>query len=99
MTKQAQHVPKSEIEKLKLLLEQKGHELEIEAALERVRAKTMAMHKSEELQEVVVELYAQLEPLGLAELGCELVLCDEKNQLLEYWHTNPVQPLQPNTAW
>ncbi len=75
--------------------EAQAREAQIQLALERVRARTMAMHKSEELQDVVVVLYDQLEPLGLADSGCELILIDEENQLLEYWHTNPVQPMQP----
>ena len=71
--------------------EAQAREAEIQLALERVRARTMAMQKSEELQQVVSVLYEQLDPLGLTELGCELILCDEQNEMLEYWHTNPVQ--------
>ena len=71
--------------------ETQAREAEIQLALERVRARTMAMQKSEELQEVVSVLYEQLDHLDLVELGCELILCDEQNEMLEYWHTNPVQ--------
>lgn len=44
-------------------LEHKSRELEIEAALERVRSRSMAMHQSEELAEVIQVVYDQL--LGL----------------------------------
>lgn len=44
----------------------KNRELEVEAALERVRAQTMAMRKSEELAEVVHLLFQQFKkPLGV----------------------------------
>ena len=42
-----------------------AREAQIEAALERVRACTMAMHQSEELQEVIRVVFEQLESLNL----------------------------------
>jgi len=44
-------------------LEQKNRELEIEAALERVRARSIVMQKSEELLHVVQTLYGELKTL------------------------------------
>jgi signal transduction histidine kinase len=41
-------------------LENKNRELEIEAALERIRSRSMAMQKSEELREVIRVIYEQL---------------------------------------
>ncbi len=75
--------------------EAQAREAQIEAALERVRSRTMAMHKSDELSEVVSELYQQMEPLGLSSGGCELILCNEKTGQLEYWQANPVQKVLP----
>ena len=46
-------------------LENKNRELEIEAALERVRARSLAMHQSSELQQVADEVYEQMNGLGL----------------------------------
>jgi hypothetical protein len=51
------------IEELKNLLAQKNRELEIEAALERVRTMTMAMHKTEGLIEVIKTVFKQFELL------------------------------------
>ena len=75
--------------------EAQARESQIEAALERVRSRSMAMHKSDELLEVVAVLYEQMEPLGLAKYGCELILCNEKTDLMEFWHSNPIQSVLP----
>ena len=44
----------------------KNRELAIEAALEKVRARTMAMQKSEELQEVIAVVLKQIQELGIS---------------------------------
>jgi signal transduction histidine kinase len=75
--------------------ETQAREAEIQLALERVRARTMAMHRSDELREVVSVLYEQMIPLGLAALGCELILCDEENEQLQYWSAVPEQARLP----
>jgi signal transduction histidine kinase len=53
--------------------EAQAREAQIEAALERVRAASMAMHASEELQEVIRVLYDQIKslevPINSAQLG------------------------------
>ncbi|MEZ5103941.1 MAG: ATP-binding protein [Draconibacterium sp.] len=46
-------------------LEQKKRELEIEAALERVRSRTMGMQKSGELQEVINLIFIEITGLGV----------------------------------
>jgi hypothetical protein len=46
-------------------LVKKNHELEIEAALERVRSKAMAMHKTSDLQEVIHIVHQQLLRLNI----------------------------------
>ena len=48
------------IKRKTLELEQKNRELNIEAALERVRSRSMAMHRSEELKDVIQIVYEQL---------------------------------------
>ena len=54
-----------ELAKKEARLQQLERELEIEAALERVRAASMAMHKTEEIEDVVVILFKQLKELKL----------------------------------
>jgi signal transduction histidine kinase len=51
-------------------LSTKNRELEIEAALERVRSRTMAMQKSDELAETSFLLDSQVRALGIKTRGC-----------------------------
>ncbi len=60
-------------------------ELEIEAALEQVRGRTMRMRQSAELKEVVWVLYGQLDALGLADWGCSIMIFDEQADQIENW--------------
>jgi signal transduction histidine kinase/ketosteroid isomerase-like protein len=66
-------------------LEQKNHELEIEAALEKVRSRAMSMHNSSELKEVALELRKQIGLLGQKDLEvCAIHLYDEEHSF-ESW--------------
>ncbi|MCA1802150.1 MAG: nuclear transport factor 2 family protein, partial [Rhodothermaceae bacterium] len=56
---------KEAIKRRTIELESKNRELEIETALERVRARAMAMHKSYELTEVVSVLFEKLKDLQI----------------------------------
>jgi ketosteroid isomerase-like protein len=58
---------KDAIKRRTIELEQKNRELEIEAALERVRAQTMAMHSSQDVGKCVVKMFAELTALGVDE--------------------------------
>ena len=49
-------------------LEEKNHELEIETALEKVRAVAMGMHKPDDLLNVCETMYNQLLSLGFTEM-------------------------------
>ena len=70
-------------------LERKNRELEIESALERVRAKSMAMHKSEELRDAATLLYKELRNLGIEKfINCGYVLIDEENNVQNAWMTH-----------
>ena len=75
--------------------EAQAREAQIEAALEKVRSRTMAMRNSDELLEIVAVLYEQIIPLGIASLGCELILCDEQNLELQFWSAVPEQSKLP----
>ena len=54
-----------ELEQKRKAVEQQNRELEIESALERVRARTMAMQKSDELAETASLLFKQISHLGI----------------------------------
>jgi signal transduction histidine kinase len=62
-------------------------ELKIEAALERVRARTMAMHRSEELSETVYILFQQFKELGENPDQATIGVINEKEWVIEYWVT------------
>ena len=72
-----------ELEQKRKAVEEQNKELELEAALERVRSRTMAMYKSEELGEVVHELFNQMSPLGFAQWGCTILL--ENKGGFDFW--------------
>ena len=68
--------------------EAQAREAEIQLALERVRSRSIAMHKSEELADVVALMYTQIQNLGFTDWGCAIILCDEKNSLMRYWYAD-----------
>ncbi|MBI5856347.1 MAG: nuclear transport factor 2 family protein [Sphingobacteriales bacterium] len=69
--------------------EAQAREAQIEAALERVRSRTMAMHKSDELSEVSALLYNELQGLGVTRfINCGYVEIDETNKVQNAWMTN-----------
>jgi signal transduction histidine kinase/DNA-directed RNA polymerase subunit N (RpoN/RPB10) len=63
--------------------ETQAREAQIEAALERVRSRSMAMHKSDELLEAGEILFLEMQKLGIESLTAGFVLMDkeEKNGL------------------
>jgi signal transduction histidine kinase len=66
--------------------EAQAREAQIETALERVRARAMAMQKSQELVEVVHELRTQMGLLGQKELEtCVIQLYDESPDYIQSW--------------
>ncbi len=69
-----------------LLAEEQTREAKIEVALERVRARMMAMHKSEELREVVATIFNQLQILGLNAPGSNIIIYNE-DLAAEHWMT------------
>ncbi|MCL4706865.1 hypothetical protein KJ068_16975 [bacterium] len=74
-----------ELEVLQQQAEAQAREAQIEAALERVRARTMGMHKSEELAEVVKLLYKETEPFGVSTFGISIAIFREEENAVEYW--------------
>lgn len=67
--------------------EAQAREAQIEAALERVRSRTMAMHRSDELSEVSHVLFEQLKKLGEVGDQVSIALFDEERQVLILYAT------------
>ena len=68
--------------------EAQAREAKIEAALERVRARTMAMHQSNELAETALLLFQQLEQLGLSFSRTGFYIWQKDSDLVEGWASN-----------
>ena len=70
--------------------EAQAREAQIETALEKVRSRTIAMQKGEEVKDVVVLLYKELITLGLTNFAtCGYVEINEKTNRQETWVTSP----------
>jgi signal transduction histidine kinase len=69
-------------------LELKNRDLEIEAALERVRSRTMSMHQSEELAEVTTLLFQQISQLGGMFDRFSIGIIDERKGIVDIWSTD-----------
>ena len=68
--------------------ESQAREAKIEAALERVRAKTMAMHKSEQLSETAQVLFEKFAELGKIPDRISIGIIKEELQVIEWWVTD-----------
>ncbi|MEP7267856.1 MAG: nuclear transport factor 2 family protein, partial [Saprospiraceae bacterium] len=75
--------------------EAQARDAEIELALERVRARTMAMKHSDELREVVVSIYEQLQLLNFDSNACNIIIYDRKTGDSLYWVSGFSQELYP----
>jgi len=65
-----------------------AREAKIEAALERVRSRSMAMHKSEELAETAMVMFEQLCSLGQVPDRLGIAIYNEQQQIFENWITD-----------
>jgi len=63
-------------------------EAEIQLALERVRARTMAMHRSDELAETASILFKQMTELGVTPERITIGLIKEETKVIEVWSTD-----------
>ena len=75
------------VAELEKQLAQSKWDLEIEAALERVRARAMDMHDSHELSDVLSVLFEQYDILGISPVFSHLTLFDLANNKFSYWTT------------
>ena len=65
--------------------EKQAREAEIELALERVRARTMAMQKSEELPQAAILLFQQIQALGMPAWSAGYCIWDYDKQGITLW--------------
>ncbi|MEO9144442.1 MAG: ATP-binding protein [Ginsengibacter sp.] len=89
---------KQKVEKLEKIvaertadLVEKNRELEIEAALEKVRSRSLAMHKSEEMPEVANIVYERILDLNIEIDNAIVIILKENSPELEYWVASPGQ--------
>ena len=68
--------------------ERQHREAQIELALERVRARSMAMHKSDELAELSLELVKQVQALGVETWFCAFNIYDDDPRGSVEWGSN-----------
>ena len=68
--------------------EAQAREAQIELALEKVRARTMAMHKSDELHDVAEVLFQQLRNFGGDLWGSGIGLCTSESEEDSFWFVN-----------
>jgi hypothetical protein len=68
--------------------EAQAKEAQIEAGLERVRSRTMAMHKSDELAETAVVLFKQMIGLGIEPNRLYIAIINDNSGDLEFWITD-----------
>jgi hypothetical protein len=77
--------------------EAQAREAQIELALERVRARTMAMQKSDELREAVLVIYQQLQELDFGSQACNIIIIDKDTGHEQYWVTGFTQEIFPES--
>ena len=65
--------------------EAQARESRIEAALERVRSKTMAMHNSNDVGETVATLFEEFEKLGIHTNRCGILIISNEIMQAEVW--------------
>ncbi len=67
--------------------EAQAREAQIEASLERVRSKAMAMHQSDDLASAVATVFEELDRLNLGMLRCGIGIIDKEKRSGELWTT------------
>ena len=75
--------------------ETQSREAQIELGLERVRARTMAMQKSDELREAVLVIYEQLKLLNFESNACNIIIIDKESGSAQYWVSGFSQEIFP----
>ncbi|HLG39098.1 MAG TPA: ATP-binding protein [Chitinophagaceae bacterium] len=68
--------------------EAQAREAQIEAALERVRSKAMAMHKSEDINPAIAVVFEEMEKLNLGTLRCGIGILNKEKRTGDVWTTH-----------
>ena len=68
-----------------------AREAQVEAALEKVRSRSLAMHKSDELQEVVNTVFDRLKELEIEMDSANIAIFKEGTRDFDYWVASPFQ--------
>ncbi len=58
---------------------------QVEAALERVRAKAMAMQQSDELADVIEQIYSEFQNLGFGAMASDRIIFEEGESAFDIW--------------
>src|SRR6185312_4968203 len=75
--------------------EAQAREAQIELGLERVRARAMAMQKSDELKELIGTVFTELTKLDLVLTRCVIMIYDTKTLGITWWMANSEDPSNP----
>jgi signal transduction histidine kinase/DNA-directed RNA polymerase subunit N (RpoN/RPB10) len=75
--------------------EAQAKEAQIELGLERVRARAMAMQKSDELKELIGTVFSELTKLDLVLTRCVIMIYDSKTLGITWWMANSEDPSNP----
>ncbi|MEJ7674823.1 MAG: hypothetical protein WKF59_19535 [Chitinophagaceae bacterium] len=73
--------------------EAQAREAKIEAALEKVRSRSLAMHKSNELQEVIETVFDQILKLGILADVANFIIFNQENKDVNCWIASPTQKI------
>ena len=65
--------------------EAQAREAQIEAALEKVRSRSLAMHTSKELQEVVTIIFDKLTDLNIKIDSASVIVLSDKADVVQFW--------------
>ncbi len=84
----AQQNPKTELAQARKKIEALERQAQIEAALERVRTRTMAMRNSDELAETAGVLFEQMVGLGIIPKRCVIGIIDSASESAKLWFTS-----------
>ena len=71
--------------------EAQAREAQIEAALEKVRSHSLAMYKSDDLQDVVNTVFERLKHLGIEIYSANIAIFAEGTRDFDYWIASPSQ--------
>jgi len=69
--------------------EGQAREAQIEAALERVRSRTMAMQRSNEIADIVGKIFEELTSLDIVLTRCIIWIINQEERTVSWWLANP----------